>query len=121
MPQIEKDATVFLKFLNLVRAIDSIHAFPQLDATEEKLLQRLAVSWGTDKPVTVLETMGMDADVSPTTVHRRLKSLSKKGVIRLEMDEADNRVKYVVPTSLANEYFAKLSACMAAAAKGHES
>lgn len=121
MPQIEKNATLFLRFLNLVRAIEGVHGLPQLDATEEKLLQRLAVSWGRDKPVTVLETMGMEADVSATTIHRRLKSLSKKGVIRLEMDEADNRVKYVVPTTLANEYFAKLSACMAAAAKSYES
>lgn len=111
-------ANLYVKFLNLVDAIDSNQAFPALDATEEKLLQQLAVAWGAGKRVSVLETMNMDANVSSTTIHRRLKSLSQKGVINLEMDAQDNRVKYVLPTKLANEYFDRLSKCLLAAAKG---
>jgi DNA-binding MarR family transcriptional regulator len=118
MEKVGKGASVYLKFLNLVNALDSSQAFPTLDATEEKLLQQLAAAWGADKRITVLETMGMDADVSATTIHRRLKSLSKKGIISLAMDEQDNRVKYVLPTALATDYFAKLSKCLVAATKG---
>jgi DNA-binding MarR family transcriptional regulator len=110
-------AELYLKFLNLVKALDSDSPFPALDATEERLLRQLATAWEANKPVTVVETMNLEADVSPTTIHRRLKSLKKKGVISLELDEADNRVKYVLPTALTTDYFAKLSNCMLVAAK----
>lgn len=118
MTKIGKGANIYLKFLNLMNAMEAAPTFPVLDSTEERLLNELAKSWASDQPVTVLETMGMDAEASPTTIHRRLKSLKKKGVIGLEMDDQDNRVKYVVPTQLAKEYFASLSRMMVAATKG---
>lgn len=118
MSKIGGNASLYLKFLNLVQALDAAPSFPALDATEEKLLNLLAAAWNADRQVTVLETMEMDEGVSPTTIHRRLKSLKKKGVIRLDMDETDNRVKYVLPTQLATDYFTKLSDCLAQAAKG---
>ena len=113
-----KPTSIYIKFLNLVNALDSELALPKLDATEEKLLNQLAAVWGADKRITVLEAMDMDSDVSSTTIHRRLKSLSKKGLISLAMDEQDNRVKYVLPTAVATEYFSKLSKCLVAASKG---
>lgn len=118
MSKINKSATLYLKFLNLVRALDSAPTFPALDATEERLLGELANAWAADQRVTVLEAMNLEADVSATTIHRRLKSLRKKGVVSLEVDESDNRIKYVLPTPLASEYFATLSRCMVAATKG---
>jgi DNA-binding MarR family transcriptional regulator len=118
MSNISKNATLYLKFLNLVRAMDDASTMPSLDATEERLLSQLANAWAADKRVTVLEAMNLESDVSSTTIHRRIKSLKKKGVISLEMDETDNRIKYVLPTQLASEYFAALSKCMVAATKG---
>jgi DNA-binding MarR family transcriptional regulator len=61
--------------------------------------------------------MGMDVDVSSTTIHRRLKSLAQKGVISFEIDEKDNRVKYILPTKIASEYFDKLSKCLVEATR----
>ena len=118
MSMIGISSTLYLKFLNLVRAMDDASTIPSLDATEERLLTQLANAWAVDKRVTVLEAMNLDAEVSSTTIHRRIKSLKKKGVISLETDETDNRVKYILPTPLATEYFAALSRCMIAAAKG---
>jgi DNA-binding MarR family transcriptional regulator len=115
MSQISTSPTLYLKFLNLVRALDKAPTFPSLDATEERLLGQLANAWAAEKRVTVVEAMGMDAAVSSTTIHRRLKTLRSKGVICLEVDGADNRIKYVMPTPLATEYFATLSRCMVAA------
>lgn len=36
-------------------------------------------------------------------------------MIDLHLDEIDNRVKYVVPTKVAHQYFGQLGKCMATA------
>lgn len=108
----------YFKFLNLLQALREMPTFPAIDATEERLLNQLAAVWGTGNQITVLETMQLDAETSPTTIHRRLKSLRKKGVIQLTVDEIDNRIKYVVPTALAMDYFGQLSNALVKATKG---
>lgn len=105
----------YLRFLNLASAIRGL---PTLDAVEERVLNGLAATWATGAKVTVLEAMELTADSSPTTVHRRLKSLRQKGLIELREDEADSRVKYVEPTEAAQTYFAKLGQCLDKAARG---
>lgn len=106
---------VYLKFLNLAQKVRTLPAFPILDALEERLLNVLAVEWADGRSVTVLSAMGILVDASPTTLHRRLKSLRAKGVIDLHIDQVDNRIKYVVPTDLAQRYFSQMGACMAQA------
>jgi DNA-binding transcriptional ArsR family regulator len=118
MKNINASSGIYLKFLNLVRALDRAPVFPALDANEERLLNQLAAVWQGEKRVTVVEAMNMATDMSPTTVHRRLKTLKKKGIIDLSIDKDDNRVKYVVPTATTNAYFTQLSNCLLAAAKG---
>ena len=73
-----------------------------------------AILWG----FAALLAAVLDAEASPTTIHRRIKSLRKKGVIQLTVDEIDNRIKYVAPTALATEYFAQLSNALVKATKG---
>ena len=74
-------SSLFLRFLNLTRAIRELPDFPNLDPVEERLLNLFAAVWHSGKQITVLQAMGMSTDVSSTTAHRRLKSLRKKGVI----------------------------------------
>ena len=50
-------------------------------------------------------------------MHRRLKTLRQKGLIRLQEDESDNRTKFVVPTDLTRAYFARMGQCVRTAAK----
>ena len=78
------------------------------DPIEEQLLNLLGALWYEGKKVTVLEAMDLLPEISSSTMHRRLKTLRQKGFISLEMDEFDNRVKYVVATPIATEYFLKL-------------
>lgn len=111
-------SSVYLKFLNLMDALREMPTFPSIDSTEERLLHQLESAWVAGKQVTVLEAMQMDAETSPATIHRRLKSLRKKGIITLTVDERDNRVKYVSGTALAKEYFAQLNTALLTAAKG---
>ena len=103
-----KYSLAYLRFVNLVQAIREIPTFPSMDPVEERLLSLLAAVWHHEKKVSVLEAMSLAQDMSATTAHRRLKTLRKKGMIQLDTDKVDSRVKYVVPTDLAKQYFIAL-------------
>jgi hypothetical protein len=108
----EKAASTYLKFLNLVQAVRSSTSFPVMDPVEEKLLNFFATAWHAGKPLTVVEAMNNLPDLSSSTVHRRLVTLREKGMVELEIDPLDNRVKYIVGTDAANQYFAQLGKCL---------
>lgn len=105
----------YLKFLTLVKDVrDSTH-YPFMDATEVHLLNVLAIAWNEGKTTTVMETMRMLPDVSPSSVHRRLKTLRQKGFIKLEESAADNRIKFIVGTPLYDKYLSVMNDCLARA------
>lgn len=112
MSTIQNQASHYAKFLSLVQAIKGLPSFPALDPLEERLLNQLASQWHEGTKVTVLEAMQMSNDVSPATVHRRLKSLRKKGMLNLNEHATDNRIRYIVPSDLATKYFAKMGHCL---------
>ena len=111
----KKYSLAYLKFLNLIQAIKEMPAFGSIDPVEERLLNMLAGVWHAGKKITVLEAMNLSPDISTTTAHRRLKTLRSKGLIALNTDDIDNRVKYVVGTALSEKYFASLGQAMARA------
>jgi len=106
-----------LRFLNLMVAVRSLPSMPSLDSIEEQILNALALQWGRGARVSVMEMLQFSGDASPSTVHRRLKSLKKKGMLALKEDEDDNRTKYILPTPLALDYFEEIGKCMNTAAK----
>jgi DNA-binding MarR family transcriptional regulator len=99
---------IYLKFLGYARAARQSKAYPSMDLPEERLLDLLASFWAQGKKITVLKAMQMSSDASSTTVHRRLKTLRLKGMLELELDEDDNRVKYIVSTELSRKYLSEL-------------
>lgn len=99
---------VYLKFLGYVQNVRLSKTYPLLDLPEERLLDQLASTWAQGKKITVLRAMQMSPDASSTTVHRRLKTLRLKGMLELEVDEDDNRVKYIMPTELSRNYLSEL-------------
>ena len=105
----------YLKFLRLVDAARQLPSYPKMDGTEVRLLNALAQEWQIGDKVKVLHAMKMLPDVSPSSVHRRLKTLRAKGFLTLEVDDSDNRIKYVVSTRLCTKYLAKMDACLAKA------
>jgi DNA-binding MarR family transcriptional regulator len=107
-----KYSAVYLRFLNLMQAIKTLPTFPDVDPVEERLLNALAAIWHRGAKVTVLEAMALPIDVSPTTLHRRLKSLRNKGLLSLQTDATDTRIKYVVATEQTDEYFGTLGRCL---------
>jgi len=100
-----------MRFLNLAQAARSLPGLPSIDATEEKLLNLFAISWLSGKNMGVMDAMEMVEDISPRTVHRRLKTLRAKGLISLDSDHSGTK-KYVVPTALTEQYFAELGSCL---------
>lgn len=105
-------------YLRFVKLVDDMHNLPTLDATEERVLNGLAVRWAKGEKPTVREAMHLARDASPATVHRRLKTLRDKGLIVLAEDASDNRIKYVEPTAQTKAYFAKLGQALDKATRG---
>ncbi len=103
--KIAEPSLAYFRFLNLVQATRCEPKFPKLDLVEERLLNLLAIIWHSGENVSVLQAMSLTFGISPTTVHRRLNTLRKKGMIGLTADEIDNRIKYIVGTDLTTEYF----------------
>jgi hypothetical protein len=105
-----------LRFLNLASAVRSLPGFPPLDAMEARVLNGLASVGAVGARVTVLEAVRLTPDVSPSTAHRRLKVLQRKGLIMLRNDAGDSRLRIVEPTALATEWFNRLGQCLNLAA-----
>lgn len=112
MPTNSQHSASYLKFIHLTHALKALPGLPTLDPIEERLLNYLAVAWFSSKEATVLETMRTTPEMSPSTVHRRLKTLRKKGLLHFDVDANDNRIKYIVKTDLTDDYFARLGKCM---------
>jgi hypothetical protein len=112
--KVNAGAAAYLRFLNLVEAVRG-PAFPQLDTTEERLLNTLGAAWHAGKRVTVMEAMNMLPETSSATVHRRLNALRDKGLLSTEHDAHDSRIKYLVPSRAALDYFAEIGRCFSQA------
>jgi DNA-binding transcriptional ArsR family regulator len=106
-------SVAYLRFLSLLDAIRGDPNLPMLEANERELLDMLAMRWFSGRKVCVLEAMNSGVSgMSPSTVHRRIKSLKHAGMIRIEQDGADSRTKYLVPTEQALRYFDRLGECL---------
>jgi DNA-binding MarR family transcriptional regulator len=110
--EIDTNSRTYIRFLNLAKGLRGITKLPELDPIEERMLNYLAAFWLAGEPATVVESINGSEDISPSTAHRRLKSLRKKGYIDLNIDERDNRIKYIVQTDLTIQYFSQLADCM---------
>ena len=99
--------SVIERIMNLVRALSEAAVFPALDASEEQLLSQLAVAWDNGEYFIAPEASLLPGHNSAHSMRSRLQSLQSKGVIRFVPDKDDQRISYVVQTSLTTEHFAK--------------
>ena len=96
-------------YLQIIKSRSMQTLSSHLDPIEQRMIERLAITWSTPEKPTVLQTMHMDTErVSPSTVHRRLKALRSKGFIKLVKDATDSRTKYVMPTKSLMDIFDQL-------------
>lgn len=105
-------SNTYIKFLEILLSKRPFSDFPLMDIAEEGMLNMFAVYWLKGDPITVLDAMQMIPDISKTTAHRRIKTLRMKGMIALEVNADDNRIKHVVKTELSEKYFIQLDRYM---------
>ncbi len=110
---VNKHSIAYVRFLSLIENLRSSPGFPNIDNNERILLEHLAGRWYQGRKTRVLEMMNdSECGMSPSSVHRRLKALKQKGLLRLEEDPMDNRNKFIMPTDRTMEYFESLGDCM---------
>ncbi len=108
---------LYLRFLSLANAIDgSATQLSNVDETAKQLLHVIALHHAQGKALTVTDAMAMASIASPATIHRKLDDLRESGLIAQTFEGKNRRTKYLVPTKVADKYFANLSKVMEQAA-----
>jgi DNA-binding MarR family transcriptional regulator len=93
-----KTENVYLRFLQLAKAIQSLPDAPLLDANENALLEAIALRWFENKPMTVREAIGLSELGSPATLHKRITRLRNRDLVETFSQADDKRAKYLIPT-----------------------
>lgn len=106
----------YLRFLNLLDALDRMNPGKILDCTEESLLDKIILAFHAKEPVLVGDLISLSALDSQATLHGRLKNLIAMGYIKMATN-IDGRKKEVVPTKLALKRYEEISKCLEKAAK----
>jgi hypothetical protein len=106
----------YLRFLNLVDALDRINPGKKLDCIEESLLDRIVTCSHSKESVLVGDLISLSNLGSQATLHGRLKNLSAMGYIKM-VSNTDGRKKEVVPTKLATKRYEEISKCLEKALK----
>ena len=106
----------YIKFLNLIDALDRINPGKRLDNIEESLLDRIILNAHKGQSILVGDLISMADLGSQATLHGRLKNLSAMGYIKLAAN-SDGRKKEVLPTKMALKRYEELSKCLEKAVK----
>jgi hypothetical protein len=106
----------YIKFLNLIDAIDRINPGKKLDGTEESLLDKIVSCAHAKQTILVGDLISISDLGSQATLHGRLKNLSALGYIKMAAN-ADGRKKEVLPTKMALKRYEDISKCLEKAAK----
>ena len=106
----------YIKFLNLIDAIDRINPGKKLDCIEESLLDKIVTCAHAKQAILVGDLISITGLGSQATLHGRLKNLSAMGYIKMAAN-ADGRKKEVVPTKMAIKRYEEISKCLEKAVK----
>ena len=106
----------YIKFLNLIDAIDRINPGKKLDYIEESLLDRIVACAHANESILVGDLISINCLGSQATLHGRLKNLSAMGYIKMAAN-ADDRKKEVLPTKMALKRYEEISKCLEKAVK----
>jgi len=109
---------LYLRYLRIALAVDIFNNnIDSIDSTALELLNVIAVQHFDDNALTVSQCLALKKIASPATIHRKLDELREAGLIEQISKGKDRRTKYLVPTKLADAYFAKLSKAITTAVK----
>jgi len=103
---------IYLRFLNLIHALDNQDTAQAMDLDAKKLLEVIAVHHAQEKPLTVTDAMALKSIASPATIHRKLDQLREFGMIDMVFEGKNRRTKFLVPTQAAHNYFEQVGKAM---------
>ena len=106
----------YLRFLNLIDALDRMNPGKKLDCIEENLLDKIVHYAHSKESILVGDLIALSELGSQATLHGRLKNLSAMGYIKM-VSNADGRKKEVLPTKLALKRYEEISKCLEKAVK----
>jgi hypothetical protein len=106
----------YLRFLNLIDALDRMNPGKKLDYIEERLLDKVIRAADLKQVILVGDLISLDELGSQATLHGRLKNLSAMGYVKLTSN-ADGRKKEVVPSKFALKRYEEMSKCLEKAVK----
>ncbi|WP_114661600.1 hypothetical protein [Polynucleobacter necessarius] len=99
----------YLRFLNLIDALDRTNPGKKLDCIEESLLNKIIASAHAKQAILVGDLISLSALGSQATLHGRLKNLSAMGYIN---GNQCGWSKKVHPTKLAIKRNDEISKCL---------
>lgn len=102
----------YLQFLSLCKFPHSDNLPSNISPDSQTLLGIIAVANSEGHPLTVMQTMALQHLASPATIHRRVDALREGLLIDMVFHKGDRRTKYLIPTELANRYFARMGELM---------
>lgn len=102
----------YIRFLNLIDALDRINPGRSLDYIESQILEHIIQQQARNHTLLVGDIIAMSRLGSQATLHGRLKNLVAMGYIKLVEDKNDARRKAVSPTKLVTKYVQFMSDCL---------
>ena len=109
--------TSYIRFLNLIDALDRMNPGKPLDEIERGLLEHILRSAEESQKLLVGDLIHLNQFGSQATLHGRVKNLVAQGYLKLISDKVDGRKKFVVPTKMAIKYNEFMSKCLEDAIK----
>ena len=110
---------LYLRFLHIASAIQK-ESLSALDENSVALLNEIALQHSHGTPMTVTQAMGLALLGSQTTLHRKLDALREAGFIEQVFQGPDRRIKYLIPTEAAKDYFSRMGAAFVLIANAKE-
>lgn len=113
LPAVVSHRNRYIEFLAaLYQAKDEARKPILLESVDQRLLEMVTTHHFLKQPLSVMQLLTSRDLIflGASTVSRKLDVLSTAGWIRTEIDVADRRVKYVLPTQQTLDYFDQVNA-----------
>jgi DNA-binding MarR family transcriptional regulator len=102
-----KNSSIYLRFIQLVKVLESAQPLAALAPIEHQLLEIIAIANTKQERLSVKDLMADSEVASPATIHKHIHSMVDKGWIYLAPTE-DARRKQLMLTDATMKYFDKL-------------
>ena len=110
-----KHASIYLRFIQLVNALESAQSLSGLEPIERTLLNIITLANVNQERLSVKDLMAYSEVASPATMHKHIHTMVDKGWIHLAPTE-DARRKQIMLTQAAMRHFDKVGVALTKAA-----